>query len=145
MKTIKTLMLGGILILASCGEKSDLPQYKVEEAILDVYKYRAEKPDSLFAKMEGVQVNDVMAPVKQFGPVDVYNLEKVTPLDDGDKTVYEAVYKVSFKGAEGTETFKVKRIKKLDGIVVGYSSDIKPVTAKVDSAKTTVDSAQVKK
>lgn len=144
MKTITTLMLGGVLILSSCGKKSDLPQYKVEEAILEVYKYRAEKPDSLFSKIEGVQVADVMAPVKQYGPVDVYNLEKVTPLDDGDKTVYEAVYKVSFKGAEGTETFKVSRVKKLDGIVVGYSSDIKPIVAKVDSATAKVDSAQVK-
>ena len=65
----------------------------------------------------------------------------MTPLEDGDKTVYEAVYKVSFKGAEGTETFKVKRIDKLDGIVVGYSNDIKPITAEViDSLATKKDS-----
>lgn len=145
MKTINTLILGGIFILASCSKKSDLPQYKVEEAILEVYKYRAEKPDSLFSKVEGVQAADVMAPVKQYGPVDVYNLEKVTPLEDGDNTVYEAVYKVSFKGAEGTETFKVKRIKKLDGIVVGYSNDIKPIVAKMDSTTVVVDSAKAMK
>ena len=100
MKKGAILMVGGILALSACNKKSDLPDYKVKEAILDVYKYRAEKPDSLFAKVEGVKVEDLNAPIKQYGPVDVYNFEKVTALEDGDNTVYEAVYKVSFKGAE---------------------------------------------
>ena len=141
MKASALLIVGGILALTACNKKSDLPDYKVKEAILEVYKYRADKPDSLFAKVEGVAVDDLNAPIKAYGPVDVYNFEKMTPLEDGDKTVYEAVYKVSFKGAEGTETFKVKRIDKLDGIVVGYSNDIKPITAEViDSLVTKKDS-----
>ena len=139
MKASIVLMLGGMLALTACNKNTDLPQYKVEEAVLDVYKYRAEKPDSLSSKVEGVNVEDLMAPIKAFGPVDVYNIEKVTPLEDGDKTVYEAVYKVSFKGASGTETFKVKKVDKLDGIVVGYSSDVKPIAAPVE------DSTVVKK
>ena len=146
MKKGAILMVGGILALSACNKKSDLPDYKVKEAILDVYKYRAEKPDSLFAKVEGVKVEDLNAPIKQYGPVDVYNFEKVTALQDGDNTVYEAVYKVSFKGAEGTETFKVKRVDKLDGIVVGYASDIKPVSAPVrDSLAVKKDSVAAKK
>ncbi|MEG0929203.1 hypothetical protein [Algoriella sp.] len=146
MKASALLIVGGILALTACNKKSDLPQYKVEEAVLAVYKYRADKPDSLSSKVEGVKVEDLMAPVKAFGAVDVYNVEKVTPLQDGDKTVYEAVYKVSFKGAEGTETFKVRRVDKLDGIVVGYASDIKPVAAPAtDSTAVKKDSAAVKK
>ena len=146
MKASALLIVGGILALTACNKKSDLPDYKVKEAILDVYKYRADKPDYLSSKVEGVKVEDLMAPVKAFGAVDVYNVEKVTPLQDGDKTVYEAVYKVSFKGAEGTETFKVRRVDKLDGIVVGYASDIKPVAAPAtDSTAVKKDSAAVKK
>ncbi|WP_313374708.1 hypothetical protein [Chishuiella sp.] len=119
------LIAGGMFTFSACKKQSDLPQYKVEQAVLDVYKYREHKPDSLFAFVDGVNVLDLMAPIKEFGPIDVYNVEKVTPLEDGDKTVYEAVYKVHFKNnAEGTETFKVKRVKKLDGVVVGYSYDI---------------------
>lgn len=142
MKASALFMVGGILALTACNKKSDLPDYKVKEAILDVYKYRADKPDSLFAKVEGVNVDDLNAVVKQYGPVDIYNFEKMTPLQDGDKTVYEAVYKVSFKGAEGTETFKVKRVDKLDGIVVGYASDVKPVSTPVDSSATVKDSVE---
>lgn len=145
MKASAILMVGGILALTACNKKSDLPDYKVKDAVLEVYKYRAEKPDSLFAKVEGVKVDDLNAPIKQYGPVDVYNFEKLSPLEDGDQTVYEAVYKVSFKGAEGTETFKVKRVDKLDGIVVGYSNDIKPVAAAPDSTTVKKDSVAAKK
>lgn len=145
MKASALFMVGGILALTACNKKSDLPDYKVKEAILDVYKYRANKPDSLFAKVEGVNVDDLNAVVKQYGPVDIYNFEKMTPLQDGDKTVYEAVYKVSFKGAEGTETFKVKRVDKLDGIVVGYASDVKPIAPNADSITVKKDSVAVKK
>ncbi|MGU9939394.1 hypothetical protein ACNFNZ_12545 [Empedobacter brevis] len=144
MKASALLMVGVILALTACKKKSDLPDYKVKEAVLDVYKYRADKPDSLFAKVEGVEVDNLNAPIKQYGPVDVYNFEKMTPLEDGDKTVYEAVYKVSFKGAEGTETFKVKRVDKMDGIVVGYSNDIKPV-AMTDSTAVKKDTVAEKK
>ncbi|WP_276682874.1 hypothetical protein [Empedobacter brevis] len=144
MKASALLMVGVILSLTACKKKSDLPDYKVKEAVLDVYKYRADKPDSLFAKVEGVEVDNLNAPIKQYGPVDVYNFEKMTPLEDGDKTVYEAVYKVSFKGAEGTETFKVKRVDKMDGIVVGYSNDIKPV-AMTDSTAVKKDTVAEKK
>lgn len=142
MKASALFMVGGILALTACNKKSDLPDYKVKEAILDVYKYRADKPDSLFAKVEGVNVDDLNAVVKQYGPVDIYNFEKMTQLQDGDKTVYEAVYKVSFKGAEGTETFKVKRVDKLDGIVVGYASDVKPVSTPADSTAMVKDSVK---
>ncbi|MGV0978742.1 hypothetical protein [Empedobacter falsenii] len=142
MKASALLMVGGILALTACNKKSDLPDYKVKEAVLDVYKYRADKPDSLFSKVEGVNVDDLNAVVKQYGPVDVYNFEKMTPLEDGDKTVYEAVYKVSFKGAEGTETFKVRKIDKLDGIVVGYASDVKPIVAQSDSLDVKKDSVK---
>lgn len=145
MKASALFMVGGILALTACNKKSDLPDYKVKEAILDVYKYRANKPDSLFTKVEGVNVDDLNAVVKQYGPVDIYNFEKMTPLQDGDKTVYEAVYKVSFKGAEGTETFKVKRVDKLDGIVVGYASDVKPIAPNADSITVKKDSVAVKK
>ncbi|GEM52623.1 hypothetical protein HX001_06695 [Empedobacter brevis] len=144
MKASALLMVGVILALTACKKKSDLPDYKVKEAVLDVYKYRADKPDSLFAKVEGVEVDNLNAPIKQYGPVDVYNFEKMTPLEDGDKTVYEAVYKVSFKGAEGTETFKVRRVDKMDGIVVGYSNDIKPV-AMTDSTAVKKDTVAEKK
>ncbi|MFV0184539.1 hypothetical protein OBK25_07415 [Empedobacter falsenii] len=145
MKSSALFMVSGILALTACNKKSDLPDYKVKEAILDVYKYRADKPDSLFAKVEGVNVDDLNAVVKQYGPVDIYNFEKMTPLQDGDKTVYEAVYKVSFKGAEGTETFKVKRVDKLDGIVVGYANDVKPIAPNADSITVKKDSVAVKK
>ena len=145
MKASALFMVSGILALTACNKKSDLPDYKVKEAILDVYKYRADKPDSLFAKVEGVNVDDLNAVVKQYGPVDIYNFEKMTPLQDGDKTVYEAVYKVSFKGAEGTETFKVKRVDKLDGIVVGYANDVKPIAPNADSITVKKDSVAVKK
>ncbi|WP_312557455.1 hypothetical protein [Empedobacter brevis] len=144
MKASALLMVGVILALTACKKKSDLPDYKVKEAVLDVYKYRADKPDSLFAKVEGVEVDNLNAPIKQYGPVDVYNFEKMTPLEDGDKTVYEAVYKVSFKGAEGTETFKVRRVDKMDGIVVGYSNDIKPV-AMTDSTAVKKDTIAERK
>ncbi len=134
MKAFAILALGSILTLTACNKKSDLPQYKVEEAILEVYKYRANNPDSLQTYLDGVQAAAVMAPVKQYGPIDVYNVEKVSTLEDGDKTVYEAVYKVSFQNAEGTETFKVKRSSKLHGVVVGYANDIKPLSQeKTDS------------
>ena len=45
MKASALLMVGGILALTACNKKSDLPDYKVKEAVLDVYKYRADKPD----------------------------------------------------------------------------------------------------
>jgi len=46
MKASALLMVGGILALTACNKKSDLPDYKVKEAVLDVYKYRADKPAS---------------------------------------------------------------------------------------------------
>ena len=145
MKASTILIVGGLMAITACSKKSDLPDYKVKDAILEVYKYRAEKPDSLFAKVDGVKLEDLNAPIKQYGPVDVYNFDKLTPLEDGDKKIYEAVYKVSFKDAEGTETFKVKAVDKLDGIVVGYSNDIKPKAAPVDSTTVKKDSVAVKK
>jgi hypothetical protein len=145
MKASAILIVGGLMAITACSKKSELPDYKVKDAILEVYKYRAEKPDSLFAKVDGVKLEDLNAPIKQYGPVDVYNFDKLTPLEDGDKKIYEAVYKVSFKDAEGTETFKVKAVDKLDGIVVGYSNDIKPKAAPADSTTVKKDSVAVKK
>ncbi|WP_313386869.1 hypothetical protein [Chishuiella sp.] len=142
-KLALALIAAGMFTFSACNKKSDLPQYKVEQAVLDVYKYRENRPDSLFAHVDGVNVLDLMAPIKEFGPIDVYNVEKVTPLEDGDKTIYEAVYKVHFKNnAEGTETFKVKRVNKLDGIVVGYSYNISQVPLESEKSEVKTDSVK---
>ena len=93
--------------------------------------------EALSASLKGESVE--WEPLSQEELSELYNLahiHQILPL------VYEAVYKVSFKGAEGTETFKVRKIDKLDGIVVGYASDVKPIVAQSDSLAVKKDSVK---
>lgn len=135
MKTTKLAMLGVGLFFASCsgGSKGEIPQYKAEEAVIKLYEYRANVPDSISFAVEGVDANSLKQAEKDFGALDVYNLKTFTEEGEGSDKHYVATYDVLFKKGEGTETFKIKKVKK-DIKVYDYKSDIKPLTTAVDSA-----------
>lgn len=123
--------------LASCGgKKGELQQYQIERSALDVFKYREQIQDSLQFVVDGVEEGLLKEPQGKFGKIDMFNLKNVAEEEDKGELIYVSTYDVEYEKGSGTETFKIKSIKKHPK-VVGYSYDIKSKESnvKVDSVK----------
>ena len=150
MKKSILFLAASVFTLTACTKSVELTDAQVEETINNVYKLRAEDNHEELAKLiEGAlpeQVNgienQILEATKVYGPVNKYDLEKITPLVYADENVYEAVYNVQFENGKGTETFKVKSVAN-QPTVVGYSFSIsEDATAPVqDSTATTTEVA----
>jgi len=127
--------------LTSCGgkKKGELQKYQIERPALDVFKYRETVQDSLPFVLEGLTEAQIKEPQAKFGKIDIFNLKDVKEEDDNGQVVYVSTYDVEYETGVGTETFKIKSIKKKPK-VVGYSYDIKEKAATVDTVK--VDSVK---
>lgn len=126
--------------LTSCSKKKgELQKYQIERPALDVFKYRETIKDSLPFVLEGVSEAQVKEPQGKYGKIDIFNLKDVKEEDDNGHVVYVSTYDVEYETGVGTETFKIKAIKKKPK-VVGYSYDIQPKAATTDTIK--VDSAK---
>ena len=137
--SINKLILGvaalSAVALTSCGgKKGELQKYQIERPALDVFKYREQVKDSLPFVLEGVSEAQVKEAQSKFGKIDIFNLKDVKEEDDNGQVVYVSTYDVEYEKGEGTETFKIKSIKKHPK-VVGYSYDIKDKAAAKDSVK----------
>lgn len=143
MKTTKLALLAVLLAFASCSgdEKGEIPQYKVEEAVIKLYEYRANTPDSISFAVEGIDANELKKAESEFGALDVYNLKTFTEEGEGKDRHYVATYDVLFKKGEGTETFKIKKDRK-DVKIYEYKRDIKPLMNQSDSTLQKKDSIQ---
>lgn len=135
LKLVVGIVAISSISLVSCGgKKGELQKYQIEESALDVFKYREQVKDSLPFVLDGVTEAQVEEPQKIFGKIDIFNLKDIKEEDDKGQVVYVSTYDVEYKNGVGTETFKIKSVKKHPK-VVGYSYDIKE--------KTTVDSLKV--
>lgn len=137
--SLNKLLLGvaalSVVALTSCGgKKGQLQKYQIERPALDVFKYRDTVKDSLQFVIEGVTEAQVKEPVEKYGKIDIFNLKDVKEEDDNGQVIYVSTYDVEYANAVGTETFKIKSIKKRPK-VVGYSYDLKD---KAPVADTTV-------
>ncbi|MBF0597789.1 hypothetical protein [Faecalibacter rhinopitheci] len=137
--SLNKLLLGvaalSAVALTSCGgKKGQLQKYQIERPALDVFKYRDTVKDSLQFVIEGVTEAQVKEPVEKYGKIDIFNLKDVKEEDDNGQVIYVSTYDVEYANAVGTETFKIKSIKKRPK-VVGYSYDLKD---KAPVADTTV-------
>ena len=134
--SINKLLLGLAVVsavgLTSCGgkKKGELQKYQIERPALDVFKYRETVQDSLPFVLEGLTEAQVKEPQVKFGKIDIFNLKDVKEEDDNGQVVYVSTYDVEYEKGVGTETFKIKAIKKHPK-VVGYSFDIKEKDAVV--------------
>ena len=142
--SLNKLILGvaalSAVALTSCGgKKGELQKYQIERPALDVFKYREQVKDSLPYVLEGVSEVQVKEAQGKFGKIDIFNLKDVKEEDDNGQVVYVSTYDVEYETGSGTETFKIKSIKKKPK-VVGYSYDIKEKVATADTVK--VDSAK---
>ena len=142
--SLNKLILGvaalSAVALTSCGgKKGELQKYQVERPALDVFKYREQVQDSLPFVLEGISEAQVKEAQSKFGKIDIFNLKDVKEEDDNGQVVYVSTYDVEYEKGTGTETFKIKSIKKKPK-VVGYSYDIKEKAATVDTVK--VDSVK---
>ncbi|WP_147439084.1 hypothetical protein [Faecalibacter macacae] len=139
------LLLGVAVVsafgLASCSgkKKGELQKYQIERPALDVFKYRETIQDSLKYVIEGVTEEQIKEAQGKYGKIDIFNLKDVKEEDDSGQVVYVSTYDVEYATGTGTETFKIKSIKKHPK-VVGYSYDIKEKAATVDTIK--VDSVK---
>lgn len=139
------LLLGLVAISAfvftSCGgkKKGELQKYQIERPALDVFKYRETVKDSLPYVLEGITEAQVKEAQGKFGKIDIFNLKDIKEEDDNGQVVYVSTYDVEYENGIGTETFKIKSIKKHPK-VVAYSYDIKEKAATVDTIK--VDSVK---
>ena len=131
--------LSAVAFTSCGGKKGELQKYQVERPALDVFKYRETVQDSLPFVLEGVTEAQVKEPQTKFGKIDIFNLKDVKEEDDNGQVVYVSTYDVEYATGTGTETFKIKSIKKKPK-VVGYSYDIKEKAATVDTVK--VDSVK---
>ena len=121
--------------LASCNsKKGELQKYQIERSALDVFKYREQVQDSLKFVVEGVEEGLLKEPQSKYGKIDIFNLKDVKEEEDNGQVVYVSTYDVEYEKGTGTETFKIKSIKKHPK-VVGYSYDIKDKAAATDSVK----------
>ena len=121
--------------LASCNsKKGELQKYQIERSALDVFKYREQVQDSLKFVVEGVEEGLLKEPQSKYGKIDIFNLKDVKEEDDNGQIVYVSTYDVEYEKGAGTETFKIKSIKKHPK-VVGYSYDIKDKAPATDSVK----------
>lgn len=117
------------ITLYSCGgKKGELQKYQIERSALDVFKYREQVQDSLPYVLDGLTEVQVKEPQAKFGKIDIFNLKDVKEEDDNGQVVYVSTYDVEYATGVGTETFKIKSIKKHPK-VVGYSYDIKEKSA----------------
>ena len=132
------LALSSISLVSCSKKKGELQKYQVERPALDVFKYREQIQDSLPFVLDGVTEVQIKEPQSKFGKIDIFNLKDVKEEDDNGHVVYVSTYDVEYANGIGTETFKIKSIKKRPK-VVGYSYDIKEKPAtdslKVDSVK----------
>lgn len=137
-------LLVGILVVSSVGliscnkKKGELQKYQIERSALDVFKYREQVKDSLPFVLDGVTEAQVKEPQSKFGKIDIFNLKDIKEEDDNGNVVYVSTYDVEYANGVGTETFKIKSIKKHPK-VIGYSFDIKSKefsdSLKIDSVK----------
>lgn len=133
-------LLVGVLAVSSIGliscnkKKGELQKYQIERSALDVFKYREQVKDSLPYVLNGVTEAQVKEPQEKFGKIDIFNLKDIKEEDDNGNVVYVSTYDVEYANGVGTETFKIKSIKKHPK-VIGYSYDIKN-KAVSDSLKT---------
>lgn len=135
--SLNKLLLGvaalSAVALTSCdGKKGELQKYQIERPALDVFKYRETVQDSLPFVLEGLTEAQVKEPQAKFGKIDIFNLKDVKEEDDNGQVVYVSTYDVEYATGVGTETFKIKSIKKKPK-VVGYSYDITPKAAAADT------------
>lgn len=139
-KIILGLAAVATVALTSCsGKKGELQKYQIERPALDVFKYREQIQDSLQYVIEGVTEAQIKEPQAKFGKIDIFNLKDTKEEDDNGQVVYVSTYDVEYEKGVGTETFKIKSIKKKPK-VVGYSYDIKEKTPTADTIK--VDSVK---
>jgi len=150
MKKTILFLAASVLTLTACSKSAELTDAQVEETIKQVYTFRAEdNKESLATLIEGAlpeQVNGIesqlLEPVRVYGPVAQYDLNKITPFVYADQTGYEAVYNVKFEKGEGVETFKVRSIDN-QPTVVGYSFQVTETNAVLDSTATATEAAPV--
>ena len=131
---IAALVISSVSFIACNQKKGELQKYQIEESALDVFKYREQVKDSLPFVLDGVTEAQVKEPESKFGKIDIFNLKDIKEEDDNGHVVYVSTYNVEYANGVGTETFKIKSIKKHPK-VIGYSYDIK-AKAISDSLKT---------
>ena len=145
MKKSILFLAASVFTLTACTKSVELTDAQVEETISNVYKFRSEDNTEELAKLiEGAlpeQVNGIQSQIleatKVYGPVNKYDLEKITPLVYADENVYEAVYNVQFEKGQGTETFKVKSVAN-QPTIIGYAFSIsEDTTAPVQDSTAT--------
>lgn len=126
LKLLLGLTALSTITLTSCSgkKKGELQKFQVEQPALNVFKYREQVKDSLPYVLEGVSETQIKEPQGKYGKIDIFNLKDVKEEDDNGQVVYVSTYNVEYANGIGTETFKIKSIKKQPK-VVGYSYDIK--------------------